>query len=311
MQAHWSLIDSDSNLIRSYCRDFHRPFANHPVTNHTHLRSSLTMTPLNWTRDNSETVLTVCLPLSDWLLSQLSGMAISLSSVGRSVVKQVCLLVSQVLVGQVASKSVCWSLKCRSVGRLANKSVCWSLKCWSVSWQTSLSVGFSSVGRLAGKQVCPSVSQVLIGRLSNKFVWWSLKCRSVRRQTSLSVGLSINKSVCWSLKCWSVSWKTSLSVGLSSVSQSVGKQVCLLVSQVSVSQLVSKSVCRSIWLTTLLYLSRSQSVVFPSINLLLALLWDLDLARVPVSSAKLEKVWKSSSARLTQRIELKLVWYLY
>ena len=269
MQAHWSLIDSDSNLIRSYCRDFHRPFANHPVTNHTHLRSSLTMTPLNWTRDNSETVLTVCLPLSDWLLSQLSGMAISLSSVGRSVVKQVCLLVSQVSVGQFANKSVCWSLKCRSVG-----------------WQTSLSVGLSSVGRSVGKQVCLLVSQVSVGWLANK-------------------------SVCRSLKCWLVGCQTSLSIGLSSVGRSGGKQVCLLVSQVSVSQLVSKSVCRSIWLTTLLYLSRSQSVVFPSINLLLALLWDLDLARVPVSSAKLEKVWKSSSARLTQRIELKLVWCLY
>ena len=196
MQANWGLIDSDSNLIRSYCRDFHRPFANHPATNHTHLRSSFTMTPLNWTRDNSETVLTVCLCLclTDCLASCLGWLSVS----------------------QV------------SVGRLSNKSVCWSLKCRSVSLQTSLSVGLSSVGRSVGKQVCLLVSQVLVGQLANKSVCWFLKCRSVGWQTSLFVGLSsvgwsvvkqvcllvsqvsvgqvANKSVCWSLKCRSVSW---------------------------------------------------------------------------------------------------------
>ena len=158
MQEHWSLIDSDSNLIRSYCRYFHRPFANHPVTNHTHLRSSFTMTPLNWTRDNSETVLTVCLCLclTDCLASCLGWLSVS----------------------QV------------SVGRLSNKSVWWSLKCRSVSWQTSLSVGLLSVGRSFDKQVCLLVSQVSVGQLANKSVCRSLKCQLVSWQTRLSVGLS-------------------------------------------------------------------------------------------------------------------------
>lgn len=34
-QGPLSLIDSDSNLIRFYCRDFHRSYANHPVINQT------------------------------------------------------------------------------------------------------------------------------------------------------------------------------------------------------------------------------------------------------------------------------------
>ena len=104
----------------------------------------------------------------------------------------------------------------------------------------------------------------------------------------------------------------SLSVRLS-VCLSVSLSVCTVCLSVSMS---ARSVCLSVCLSTrsaclcltpnwlhLLYLS-NQCVILPPIILLLALLRDLDLSRVPESSAKLERVWKPRSELCNTRITL-------
>lgn len=97
-QGPLSLINFDSDLIRPYCPDLHRPFVNHLVIHvYVHHYDS--------TKLNRRQFLNCpnCLSgrLSDRLLSQLSRMSIGLSGVGRTVAKQVCLSVSQVLVGRL------------------------------------------------------------------------------------------------------------------------------------------------------------------------------------------------------------------
>lgn len=100
----------------------------------------------------------------------------------------------------------------------------------------------------------------------------------------------------------------SLSVRLS-VCLSVSLSVCTVCLSVSLSArsvcLSTRSACLCLtpnWLH-LLYLS-NQCVILPPIILLLALLRDLDLSRVPESSAKLERVWKPRSELCNTRITL-------
>lgn len=126
------------------------------------------------------------------------------------------------------------------------------------------------------------------------------RCQSVSSSVSVSqfVSLPACRFMCI----------VSLSVRLS-VCLSVSLSVCTVCLSVSLSArsvcLSTRSACLCLtpnWLH-LLYLS-NQCVILPPIILLLALLRDLDLSRVPESSAKLERVWKPRSELCNTRITL-------
>ena len=117
-------------------------------------------------------------------------------------------------------------------------------------------------------------------------------------QVCLSVSLSVCQFACLSVYVHSTSFRPSVSFCLHGLSVSLS--VCTVCLSVSLSArsvcLSTRSACLCLtpnWLH-LLYLS-NQCVILPPIILLLALLRDLDLSRVPESSAKLERVWKPRS----------------
>ena len=121
-------------------------------------------------------------------------------------------------------------------------------------------------------------------------------CQSV--SSSVSVSQFVSLPAC-QFMCI-VSLSVRLSVYLSA--RSVYQLFCLHGLSVCLS---TRSACLCLtpnWLH-LLYLS-NQCVILPPIILLLALLRDLDLSRVPESSAKLERVWKPRSELCNTRITL-------
>lgn len=109
---------------------------------------------------------------------------------------------------------------------------------------------------------------------------------------------SVCQFACLSVYVHSKSFRPSVSLSVCTVCLSVilsARSVCLS----------TRSACLCLtpnWLH-LLYLS-NQCVILPPIILLLALLRDLDLSRVPESSAKLERVWKPRSELCNTRITL-------